>query len=135
MSFPLFLYKFSKVYVLGAVGLMVIYGLSHHKFQSVKPVLQSDSASTIDQRQVAPSKTAIPPTEAKATRRTATPVMPKPQEAVKPKYVYLLELASGGSMKAKGYKVKGGAVRVFIDDGYEITMAKSDIISIKKIRL
>ncbi len=134
MNVPLFLYKFVKVYVPGAVALMIIYTFTHYDFRSVFKVLQPNTTPVISKPQqvVPPVNISVP--QPKITPR-AESISPKPKEAVKQRYIYLVELASGGSMKATAYKVNGNVVKLFITDGYEITLGKSDITGIKKIKL
>ncbi|WP_136809594.1 hypothetical protein [Desulfosediminicola flagellatus] len=134
MSLPYFLYKFAKVYVPGALALMFLYGFTHYAFQPVKPAVRPIIAPAPSTPQVT-VPLHVSPSPPKVTTRSEPRVRTKPPEAVKPRYVYLVELASGGSMKAKGYEVKDRVVKIFIDDGYDVTLPKSDITAIKKIRL
>lgn len=118
----------------GALALMFLYALTHYAFLPAKPAARTTNAPAPSTPQVT-VPLQVTPSPPKVTTRSEPRVRTKPPEAVKPRYVYLVELASGGSMKAKSYEVKDSVVKIFIDDGYEVTLPKSDITAIKKIRL
>lgn len=125
MNYPLFLYNFVKVYVPGALLLCIIYVVtSQIPKQNTGGQIQPQMNALV-QQVVSPKL--VPPTKAKVGQSVPEPATPR--------YAYLIELSSGGSMKAKSYNVKENLVKIIIDDGYEVTMSKKDIRSIKRIKL
>ena len=125
MNIPLFLYNFAKVYVPGAIVLCLIFAVTNHfPKQNLRAPIQPQVAAPRQQLNLPKNP---PPAQAKIDRQANMPA--------KPSYTFVIELSSGGSMKAKAYDVKGNLVTIFIDDGYEVQLSKKDIKSIKRIKL
>ena len=125
MSFQKFLYEFIKIYVPGAIILCVIFwGMNYIPQQSVNTPQKPQPPAPQQQLRL---PRPLPPVKPK--------IEPHVDEPEKPRYSYVIDLSSGGSMKAKEVKAGNNVVKIIISDSYDMTMSKNEIRSIKKYRL
>ncbi len=117
MKLALFLYNFTKIYILGAIFLCIIFSFPTHSLKEINlPTQSQPTVQKIDKKPVSVKNT-IPPIP------------------VEPSYVYIVEFKSGGSMKAKNVSIKNNIVTLLVDDGYSVNMSRNKIQKINKMRL
>ena len=125
MNTPTFLYHFAKVYVPGLLLLCIWYTLSGNLPSLIinnnknEPQGQSNPVPQI-QKQFTPKHS--------AKKHIPQPNNYQPAE----QYRYIIELASGGFMKAQDIKSGSKTVKIIVSDKYSVLMKKEDIKSIKK---
>lgn len=128
MKLPLFLYNFSKTYIPAVILLCIFYSLTQNVSNITKTISYPKKTETETRQTITP--TTQPES---ASKKTIAP-KPKPRPEA-PKYYYLVEFKTGGSMEAKEIKANNNLVKIIISDSYDLTMSKNDIKSIKRYKL
>lgn len=126
MKLPVFLYNFSKTYIPAVIFLCIFYSLMHNATSITKAI------SPIKKTERQTIRSTTPPRETPQLQNVTPATKPTP---VTPKYYYLVEFKTGGSMKAKEIKTGNDVVKIIITDSYDLTMSKRDIKSIKRYKL
>jgi hypothetical protein len=134
MNLTLFLYNFSKIYVPSVLILCLFYA-SFGQFSKAVKGYQPKSPDKMHHSQQSIPGQLIPP---QIIQKKADPSQSrtiKQTDSVQPKYSYLVEFTSGKSMTVDDVKLENNLVHFIIQDGYNMTMSKREIKSIKKIKL
>ncbi len=129
MKISSFLYNFAKIYIPAALLLVVAYMVMQYISTNYPEGFNLSSLPALQKKLQSPQ-------QSPATAIYENPVTPQSpvQQSPPPRYSYMIELSSGGSMNAESVAVQGNMVTIFVEDGYELRLPKSDIKRILKIK-
>ena len=131
-----FIISFSKTYIPLLILLIVFTASRQYIPNLLSP--QNNTSSSLSSEPKSSNKLSKAHTASKnnssviSTSVTEAKPPLSAETAVPPTYYYLIEFESGGSMEAKYVRVKDATVEIGIDNGYEMTLAKNSVKSIKK---
>ena len=134
MNFTLFLFNFSKLYIPAVLILCLSYASLGQFSKAIKVYQPNATVKMPNSQRNIPGQMVSP----QIIQRKADLSQPRVTEQtvpVQPKYDYLVELTSGKSMTVDDVKFEKNLVYFIIQDGYNMTMSKREIKSIRKIKL
>lgn len=133
MNLTLFLYNFSKIYI-PAVLILCLFYASYGQFSKAIKGYQPKATNKMPHSQQSiPGQISPQITQKKADSSQYRTT--EQTDSAQPRYNYLVEFTSGKSMTVDNVKLEKNLVHFIIQDGYNMTMSKSEIKSIKKIKL
>jgi hypothetical protein len=128
MKITLFLGNFSKIFISGSILLYIVFIFTHQNSKTI--ILPQKLPPVVQKTELKPKPVSQEIDSKQATIKPIT--IPKP---IEPRYIYIVEMKSGGRMKVKHVTVDKNIVTLWVEDGYSIKISKNDILSVNKQRL